>query len=154
MQFLTFEDFKTVISLDRLRDILDYPEVNGTPSPAEQALIDEAEDILDRSELAAMDEARGWLIGKYDIDTDFAKTGDDRQPILIMKVVDIALYNIHCILNPKAIPAIREKRYDDAITWFNNVNQGIINPAGLTKPENNSKSHVLFGSNRKRDHYF
>ena len=154
MQFLTFNDFKTVINLEKLRDILDYPDVTGTPSPQQQELIDEAEDMLDRSELAAMDEARGWLVGKYDIDTDFAKTGTSRQPILIMKLVDIALYNIHCILNPKAIPAIREKRYDDAITWFREVNEGNINPPGLTKPENGSKSHVMFGSNRKRDHYF
>lgn len=153
MQFLTFEDFKTVIDLTILRDILDYPEVTGTPSAGDAALISEAQDMLDRSELAAMDEARGWLLGKYDIDTDFAKTGTERQPILVMKVVDIALYNIHCILNPKSIPAIREKRYDDAITWFRNVNEGIINPAGLTKPTNGSKSHIHFGSNPKRGHY-
>lgn len=154
MQFLTFQDFKTVINLDVLRDILDYPEVTGTPSVDDAALILEAEDMLDRSELAAMDEARGWLLGKYDIDTDFAKTGAERQAILVMKIVDIALYNIHCILNPKAIPSIREKRYDDAITWFNNVNEGIINPAGLTKPTDGSKSHLYMGSNKKRDHYF
>jgi hypothetical protein len=153
MQFLTFEDFKTVIDLNILRDIIDYPEVTGTPSAEDAALIAEAEDMLDRSELAAMDEARGWLLGKYDIDTDFAKTGTNRQPILIMKLVDIALYNIHCILNPKVIPAIREKRYDDAITWFRNVNEGIINPKGLTKPENGSKDHIFFGSNPKRGHY-
>lgn len=154
MTFLTLNDFGMVIDLQIFKDIIDMPEVTGTPSPSAQAAIDMANELLDDSELAAILEAKSHLSSRYLIDTDYAKTGNDRNQLLVLKTVDIALYNIHSILNPKQIPDIRIKRYDDAIAWFMQVNRGEINPVGLTKPTDSTKEPVQFGSNPKRDHYF
>jgi phage gp36-like protein len=154
MTFLTIDDFGMVIDLQIFKDIIDMPEVIGTPNQSQQAAINLANELLNDSELAAILEAKSHLSSRYLIDTDFAKTGNDRNQLLVLKTVDIALYNIHSILNPKQIPDIRIKRYDDAIAWCMQVNRGEINPVGLTKPTDGSKQAVQYGSNRKRDHYF
>lgn len=153
MIFLTLADFSMVIDLQIFKSIIDYPEIEGSPTPEEIEALELANELLDNSELTAISEAKSHLASRYLVDTDFGKTGAAREKLLVLKVVDIALYNIHAILNPKQIPDIRMKRYDDAIDWFKMVNQGIINPTGLTKPTDNSKNHIQFGSNKKRDHY-
>jgi phage gp36-like protein len=57
--------------------------------------------------------------------TDITKweTKDPRNKALIMAVVDIAIYYLNSNLAPQNIPELRVKRYDDAITWLNKVQQ-------------------------------
>ena len=156
MIFLIKPDFNISIDEDILDELIEYPfiEEDADPTTDEQELIDAAMALLDLGENAAIEEATGYLTARYLTDEIFNKTGSDRNGMIIMRVVDIALYHIHARLNPKEIPEIRAKRYDDAIKWFLDVNSGIINPPGLPKPEDNSKAALLFGSNKKRDHYF
>jgi len=155
MTFLTIEDFAMVINPQIFKDIIDYPEVPAGEEPTneELALLEEANTLLDKSELAAISEAKTYLAKRYMVDIDFSKVGSARDHLLVIKVIDIALYNIHAILNPKQIPEIRIMRYDNAIEWLREVAAGNVSPNGLTKPEDGSNNLIQFGSNKKRDHY-
>ncbi|MDF7809923.1 phage protein Gp36 family protein [Hymenobacter sp. YC55] len=55
---------------------------------------------------------------------------DPRRALLKTYLIDCALYLMHCRQNPRAVPQIRQDRYDAAIAWLNLVRQGKIS-AGL-----------------------
>lgn len=61
--------------------------------------------------------------------TDWTK-GDDRNPQLVTMGIDCALYFLFQRVNPRQIPELRVKRYDNAIEWLKAVNNGNI-AAGL-----------------------
>lgn len=52
------------------------------------------------------------------------QSGDNRSKQLVTYLIDIALYHMHSAIAPQSVPAVREKRYDDAITWLNKVAKG------------------------------
>ncbi len=155
MIFLELADFGKVIDTQIFYDLIEYPEFEDEDNPTEdeEEALTVAQALLDEEELTAMEEAKSYLSSRYLIDEDFAKTGDARNRLLVLKVVDVALYNIYARLNPKQVPDLRLKRYDDAMTWFSDVNEAKINP-DFTKPEDGTKNHVQYGSNKKREHYF
>lgn len=106
---------------------------------------------LDVATSRAVEEAKGYLNARYDIANIFNKTGDSRNPIIVMYCVDMALYHLHSLINMNKIPKARKERYDKATEWFKMVNAGDINPPDLPVPTDETKDYVLFGGNNKRD---
>jgi len=51
-----------------------------------------------------------------------------RDRLLVMILIDIALYHLHAAVNPRAISDIRVKRYNDAIAWLKKVAKGELIP--------------------------
>lgn len=76
-----------------------------------QQIINSNEAIRDQANLLAVAEARSFLISKYNIDTELAKTGSARDPQLLSKIVDIALYHLHQRIAPRNIPELRVNNY-------------------------------------------
>lgn len=140
MPFLNFEDYKTLIKDDVL-----------------QAVMDNDKTIVLEVELMAESEMKSYLNQRYDVANIFNKTANNRNPLILMYMIDIVLYHIHARINPKFIPDIRKDRYDVAISWLIKVARGELNP-DLPKIDNSETSLAglgnRWGSNTKFNHQF
>jgi phage gp36-like protein len=140
MPFLNFEDYKTLIKDDVL-----------------QAVMDNDKTIVLEVEQMAQSEIESYLNQRYDVANIFNKTANNRNPLILMYMIDIVLYHIHARINPKFIPDIRKDRYDVAISWLIKVARGELNP-DLPKIDNSETSLAglgnRWGSNTKFNHQF
>lgn len=115
--------------------------------------------ILEVIEEQAISEMSGYLASRYDVDSIFDKTGDDRNSLILMFAKDITLYHLHAIYNPVKFPMIRKDRYEQAIEWLRQVRDGEINPTGLPLASNDdgdqgAQANFEMSSNTKRiNHY-
>lgn len=104
-------------------------------------------------EQRAIAEMRGYLGGRYDCDAIFSARGDDRLQLVVMMAVDITVYHLFCIHNPKAMSDIRRQRYERAVEWLEGVAAQRISIDGaprLPEEEIHGKAKWKFGSNKKR----
>lgn len=126
-----------------------YPEVINEISRTNVTLLNNSID-------AAIAEARGYLT-QYDIDTEFAKTGDDRNSILLVYLKDIAVWHFIVLSNPAVDMELRQIRYNNAIKALEKIQQGRFNPSlptfNVTAPEQ-LENFFKWGSNKKRNDYF
>src|SRR5690348_3798183 len=83
---------------------------------------------LDQAETFAIAFMKGFLSSRYDVDAIFSATDDDRDPVILMYAIEIALYQLHCLINPRKIPDFRIDRYEKAEAWLKMVAAQKINP--------------------------
>lgn len=74
---------------------------------------------------AAKAEARGYL-GRYDVDALYAEAGADRDPILLMRLKDIAAWHFINLANANVDLELRKTRYDEAVKWLKEVQRGLV----------------------------
>jgi phage gp36-like protein len=134
MAFLIEDDYKLQVRNYELDELTEYNNA-----------------VRMQSELAAQTEMESYLRDRYDVADIFSNTDDDRNPLIVMYMVDIALYHLFSAITPRNVPQIRMDRYDAAINWLKAVASGKINP-GLPVAEDadgNATSTSLFGSSAK-----
>jgi len=130
--FLTDNDYKTLINDDDL------------------AVIQKADtDIRAKAEAAAQEEISGYLRNRYDVDSIFDEAGDDRNPVIIIKMIDIVLYHLSASLPARLGMETRQLRYDETIKWLDKVNKGLINPGLPYKDADDSGNPIKFSSQTK-----
>lgn len=101
-------------------------------------------------ELKAQAEIESYLCERYDIHAIFSAEGGDRNTLIKMFTVDIAVYHLFCAVAPRNVPQIRLDRYNAAIKWLDMVRKGQINPnLPLSGDKTNVASNSIFGSNAK-----
>lgn len=137
MAFITQSDFDEAINNNILDDIVESDNTK-----------------VDRAITESINYMKGFLSARYDIAAIFAATGTNRDPTILTHGINIALYRLHRLINPRKIPQHRVDMYNDAKEWFTDVNKGIINPPDLPKPTTGEKDYILFGSNTKRDNQY
>jgi phage gp36-like protein len=139
-QFIDLTDYDASIH----REILD-------------ALTRDDDTIIEICEDRAIAEMRGYLSRRYDCDRIFSATGTERNQLILMMAIDIAVYHIFCIHNPQKMSQIRKDRYDRAMEWLKQVADEDISIDGaplLPEEERQAKATFLIRSNRKRvNHY-
>jgi phage gp36-like protein len=139
-QFIELTDYDASIH----REILD-------------ALVRDDEAIAEVCEDRAIAEMRGYLSRRYDVNAIFSATGNDRNQLILMMAMDIAIYHVFCIHNPQKISQIRKDRYERAMEWLKQVADEDISIDGappLPEEERSAKSTFLINSNPKRiNHY-
>lgn len=72
--------------------------------------------------------------GFYPENTTYWTKGDNRNQQIVMYLIDITLYHLHCRINPRNVPDIRAVRYDGmnalqtggAIGWLKKVASGDV----------------------------
>ena len=99
----------------------------------------------------AITQAKGYL-HRYDIEKIFSAKGTRRNSFLLIILKDIAVWHYINIANPNIDFSIREKRYDDAISWLKGVQKGDILPDFHVAEETNPTG-FRFGSNPKRSNH-
>lgn len=135
-QFVQLSDYDASIH----REILD-------------ALTRDDDTVVEICEDRAIAEMRCYLSKRYDCDRIFSAAGDDRHQLVLMMVLDIAVYHIFCIHNPQKLSQIRKDRYDRAVEWMKAVAREDISIEGaplLPEDERVSGSTFRIRSNPKR----
>jgi phage gp36-like protein len=138
MEYITTTDMAKAIKADMLSELLDGDNTVITAAADE-----------------ATAKAKEYLSGRFDVATEFAKTGTERHPLLVNYVVDIAIYNIWRYIDPVAIPAPRKAHYDEAMEWLKGAMKGDI-PTTLDPltSGDESGSPLFFGSNPARTNQY
>lgn len=136
MAFIDKADFDAAIKDNILDDITE----------ADDALITKAIN-------ASISYMKGYLSNRYDVVEIFNKTGSLRDETILDHGVNIALYNLHRLINPRKMPAFRGELRNNAKDWLMDVNKGIVNPPNLPKPISGDKDYIRYGSNPKRSNH-
>lgn len=82
----------------------------------------------EKAERAAQVEMESYLRSRYRIKEIFSKTDEERNPLLIMYLVDMVIYHLHSNISPENIPEIRHLRYKTAIDWLKDVSSSRLSP--------------------------
>ena len=101
---------------------------------------------------AATAEARGYLTA-YDMDAIFAAVDDDRNPIVLLYIKDIAVWHYIQLANPAVDMELRLKRYEQAIKFLEKVQSGKTNPNlpyPPATPPGDTNTYIKYGGNDKR----
>ena len=97
-------------------------------------------------ELQAIDEASAYLRSRYNMPSEFAKTGTGRSAKLVQIITDITLYHIHSRISPRNISELRVKRYDDQIAFLKAVSKGTLT-MDLAVLTSAPTSNIEYGTN-------
>lgn len=106
--------------------------------------------------LVSVEEMAGYLNARYDTSKIFAATGSARNASVLARAKHIVLYYVHSKGNPRNIPDIRVKLYDDTIEWLKSVRDGEIVPPGLPilEKEDGGSQVLRFGGNTPRNNHY
>lgn len=117
------------------------------------ALTRDDDTVIEICEDRAVAEMRCYLSKRYDCDKIFSAIGDKRNQLILMMAIDIAVYHIFCIHNPRNLSQVRKDRYERAVEWMKAVADEDISIDGaplLPEEARAEKSNFLMKSNRKR----
>lgn len=112
-------------------------------------------DVLHQAELAAQAEMESYLRQRYDVAQIFSATEGNRNALIILYMVDIALYHLHSNISSDNVPEIRVIRYNSAKDWLKSVSKGDISPDLPEKTDEGGQTEgtgnqvIEFGSNQK-----
>lgn len=110
------------------------------------------------AELKTEAEITSYLAMRYNTGAIFGAAGTSRNAVIVMYYIDMALYHLHCRINPGQVPAIRMDRYDKAIKWLEMVSQGSLKPnlpvVAVDDDGINTEAVVSSGSMTPRDPYY
>lgn len=182
MPYLTADEISTHLygevttEINRSNDVVEYPTLADFPNPGDAikiykdvstglfykwitvAYVETAyKTPLDEAVKAATEEAKGYLTD-YDVTAIFAATDDDRNPILLLYVKDIAVWHFIQLSNPGVEMEARKTRYEFAIKWLQKIQDGKTNPSlpTIAPPVDGSDQQiqVKWGGNTKRKNNF
>ena len=109
MSFLVEEDYRVVAGETALKVLQQHDEA-----------------IRTRAEKVAIDEIKGYLATRYDANQVFKTRLEKRSDVIVMRTVDVALYHLVSASPQRMGVEIREKRYEQAIKWLQEVQKGNI----------------------------
>lgn len=138
-QFIQPEDYDASI----------HGEILGRLTRDDDAIVEICED-------RAIAEMRGYLSARYDVDAIFSAEGKNRNQLILMMAIDIAVYHLFSIHNPQKMSQIRKDRYERAVEWLKQVAAFKITIDGAPKlPEDIQKQNSpwLMSSNPKRTNH-
>jgi len=111
MAFLTEDDYRVQIT-DWVKDLISHDDTA----------------ILELAEQSAQEEMETYLNNRFDTALIFDPDQENRSQLIVMYMVDIALYHLHSNVTPSDVPEIRQIRYDSAIRWLTKVNESKLTP--------------------------
>jgi phage gp36-like protein len=134
--YLTLEDFNKSI----------YPEIRNAISRGD-------EDYVMTQINVALSIIQSKISLKYDVDLEFAKSGSNRNSLLVTIAKNIAIY--HLYETQETIPNHRVKKYDDAMEFLKDIVNGQAVLAGMTlapvQEDTTIRGNMAFGSEPKRN---
>ena len=95
--------------------------------------------------------------GAPSIEMSSSATGENRNQLVLMMVIDMAVYHIFCIHNPQKLSQVRKDRYERAVEWMKAVADEDISIEGaplLPEEQRAGRSDFRIQSNRKRTNHW
>ena len=135
--------------MSRFVDIKDYDA--SVHREILDALVRDDETLVEICEDRAIAEMRGYLSKRYDCNAIFSASGEERNQLILMMVIDIAVYHIFCIHNPQKLSQVRKDRYERAVEWMKAVaNEEVsIDGAPLLPEEDRARKAALSACARR-----
>lgn len=94
----------------------------------------------------------------YDVAVIFAKTGAERNALILQHTLTIAKWHIIQLCNADVIYEHAKERYDRAVDWFDKMNSGAVKLSSLPvldrTEENTEKTPFSSGSRAKFNHEY
>jgi len=84
--------------------------------------------VRDFAEAAAEEQMRSYLANRFDISVIFAQTTTDRNPLLVMYLVDMSVYHMFAKIPNRQTPEDVGLRFEEAINWLKDVAKGKNTP--------------------------
>jgi phage gp36-like protein len=136
--FLSNDELKTVLYAENILAVSGGDDTLVTA--AIQGAIAEAKSHLSRFDKTAL------------FDTP---TGDQRNPLLLIFVKDIAVWHFLNLANPGTSLEFRRSRYNAAIQWLKDVNSGDADADFPLLPvADNGGGTIFYGSNPKGEKHY
>ena len=112
----------------------------------------EDDSIIDFSIEDAENYAKEYLRPRFDVETEFLKTGIDRNKSLLNVLVHISIYLMFERLNTNVLPEARSDSYNRSIQWLKDVSSGKLETTltEKTSPENEKGYAIRWGSSEKK----
>ncbi len=120
------------------------------------ALVRDDEALVEICEERAIAEMKSYLSRRYDVKAIFEARGTERNQLVLMMAIDIAVYHIFSIHNPAKIAQIRKDRYERAREWLTAVSDEkiSISDAPLLPEEDRAGNfQFMISSNPKRHNH-
>ncbi len=136
MPFLTKEDYAGAIRERILDQITEFDD-----------------NKIQQVDSFAVEFISGYLRSRYDVAAIFNATGEDRNPVIVMYAVDIAIYQLHHLINPRKLPELRKERFELAQDWLQRVSKQLINPELPLHATPDQIDYIKFGGNTKRNNH-
>lgn len=80
--------------------------------------------------------------------TDWA-LGDLRNQLVVMRMIDIAIYHMYAKIPNRQTPEDVVYRYEETISWLKNVAKGLYSPKLPLLENDTTENKILFGNNEK-----
>ena len=135
--FISYQDYETLIQDQHLNQIIDYDNF-----------------LLDKAENDAVAEVRSYLHDYYKTETIFAQTGENRASIVVNWCKYVVLYKIYDRVPDEFVPERVVKNYDDTIKTLEKIaegQRGVDLPRRETE-EGEASTKFRWGSQPKRTH--
>ena len=137
MAFIEKTDLTKYIQEDNLDQI-----INNDDSKLTQPIAD------------AMAFAKGFLDNRFNTSSIFGETGSNRHGVLRVQVVHIVIYYLHNLINPRNIPELRVKNYDDAVKILTMIRKGeICQDLPLLTNDSTETGYVKYGNKPNNNNY-
>lgn len=119
-----------------------------------QAIIRQDETIALAAIDTAISFAKSKLMKTYDVEAIFSARENQRHPLLLKIIKDIALWELIALANPDIDYQDKKFRYEQAVDWLTAVYKGMpCDLPTLPKEDNKTASFSMY-SNPKRENYF
>jgi len=86
------------------------------------------------------------------VPSNFYIKGDNRDRLIKNITLNLAIYQLHKLINPRNIPALRLEAKNDAMKMLTDIKKGLISPDLPIFFDPNKGQSIAFSSNRKRVH--
>lgn len=113
--------------------------------------------IVEQAIAAAEEEVKSYLRGRYDTETIFNATGNDRNAMIVEQVKVVAVWHIIILCNADLIYEQWKERYDRVIAYLKLVAKGDASPelpVATDADTGEVESPIKVISNPKFSHYF
>lgn len=135
--FLTIEDLNTAIREEIMGEITR-----------------EDDTIIEQCISAALGEMKGYLSNRFNVDTIFAQTGTNRDPLLLSFAKDIAVFNLSTLETPGIDLEDRRARYKRAIDWLKQVRDGEITTSLPVLSLTSETSPIKIGYQKRKEYRY
>lgn len=158
--FLTVADVNSRIRDEHRHDLRDYD-----PPPPDEDEEDEeespsAEGVSNAIELScesmAIAKVRSALHHRYNTTALFDAEDEDRDPLLVLHVLNVFVYLLYRRINPRKIPEVVKEDHDETLAWLDRVAAGKEAPdfPPAEPADDNAGTARFGGGQRVRGHYF
>lgn len=83
---------------------------------------------LNEAIITAQSDVRAACVHRYDMETEFARTGTSREPMVLQIAADIAIYYLWNLTNPRLAPEKAITNYEFATQKLDKIQRGRLMP--------------------------